>query len=808
MEPERLGIRNVHCQRPKVTYNLSEHSIAAISNQRSRSSSRTSRDTRPDSPTRWATPSSQLLTPPRTPQYWMPETERFIDADGTSERSPSELGRGLDGQKARSTLAHPSERVKMSEVDLGSGPVTPLNDDTPYIRFAIEQLTRDEEFIALTRPDTASSLYSYPIIQPGYGLGFWDCNANDQDRRSELSLRMDRDSLKEEGLFKFNPTRPLSDHSTSNLGSVNLGTSFWKESGDVFIPIVHPSTTTAQYIGPTFVPIILRRFSMAALSLLCILMISAIIFCAIYSTRHEGLTAYTGSIYGNWYFIFGFFPQLLGAFIFIYVECVMATVGRISPFALMAMDDAKDRTNALFLDLYPKSLLWPRCNGDMMMTTSNLLCWLVIFTIPLQSSLFSAVPVSGGWRWATVQAVAWTLVVIYFLVLVGIISTSILFSKRATGLIWDPRSLADIVALLPQSNILKDFPGTETMESRRQIRQRLALRSGRLGYWRTPRTQTAIHGIGEEGAPTRQYTISEGKLHEKLDDGQSYRSVDVEGVAALYSPRIRFRYLPWFLRNTYLILWVVAAFILLLSLVVVSFLPWTMLSKGILPIVSALPNSSGFAPANFFYSFVPSLLGLLLYLFFQPLDRAFRKLQPWKELSHAEGAIAEKSLLLEYTAALPLFCTFAAVNAGHYRVAILSLLSLAFVLLPVLAGGLLFPLTTPAGEVRMIPDMGSFYVLLVLLIFYFLGLALAIPNRQQMYLPHAVDCLAEVVSFVHGSHILDDVSFRAPATRTDLVTHFMAGQQAGSQARYAFGVYHGRHGKECLGIDRLGRKGA
>jgi hypothetical protein len=28
------------------------------------------------------------------------------------------------------------------------------------------------------------------------------------------------------------------------------------------------------------------------------------------------------------------------------------------------------------------------------------------------------------------------------------------------------------------------------------------------------------------------------------------------------------------------------------------------------------------------------------------------------------------------------------------------------------------------------------------------------------------------------------------------------------EARYAFGVYRGRNGKECLGVERIGRRGA
>jgi hypothetical protein len=53
------------------------------------------------------------------------------------------------------------------------------------------------------------------------------------------------------------------------------------------------------------------------------------------------------------------------------------------------------------------------------------------------------------------------------------------FFRRSTGLIWDPWSLADIIALLSRSNSLED---TKAMTSKRELRTRLAVSSERLGY--------------------------------------------------------------------------------------------------------------------------------------------------------------------------------------------------------------------------------------------------------------------------------------------------------------------------------------
>ena len=688
----------------------------------------------------------------------------------------------------------------MDNVSLDSGPPTPNTDDTPYIRFAIEQLTRDEEIRAVQRPNSETSSDSYPVdrilpnhlrddyIQPG-----------SIHTREELALaRKHRSSPGSERLFRYNATRPLSYDSAD----VQL-----PASSDIFIP-VEPPLPSSRYPDLTFVPTILRPFSMMTIALLCVLMIAAIIFCAIYSTYHNGLLAWYAGIYGGRYFVFRFLPQILAAVLFMIIQEVMCASRRLLPYTLMSMDGAGSRANALFLGLYQKSFLWPRWDGPASINIANLFLWLSIFTVPLQSCLFSVIPVNGTWRWTAVQGIAWTLVAIYILVLIGVAMTGLFFYRRTTGLMWDPRSLADIIALLPRSNSLKDYLGTSIMATKEQIRNRLRLRSDRLGYWRTPnRTQGIFYCIGEEGESTCQYTLEGGKIHGKLAGSDIYRSSDIEKATVLYNDQVRFQYIPWYLRDTFIIFWSVAAFILLLALIVVSFLPSTAIRKGFAPQVSPIPNAQGFSPANFLYSFIPSILGLLLYLLFQPLDMSLRQLQPWATLSQHQGGTADQSLLSDYAGRSPLGCAWSALNAGHYRVSIISLLSFLFMLLPILAGGLFFALTTPYDEVRMIPNLPAFYIILAVLILYLLALLILIPSRRLLHLPHSVDCLAEIFSFVYNSQMLDDAAFRAPKTQADLVTRLMSVRVGGREARYEFGVHQGRDGREWMGIERVGRDG-
>ncbi|KAL2065742.1 hypothetical protein VTL71DRAFT_3412 [Oculimacula yallundae] len=808
-----LDVQLVHQNRPQAQRALSSERPVTPLNVRleaDRSPSLTSTVSDPTTVVRWVTPPSRIYTPQRSEDTLrseatiLPDDYRHtIGANDRAYASETPLVVRFDEDQIRSIEAEASKREgKMDALSMDSSPPTPV-DDTPYIRFAIDQLTRDQDVRLAKRHSTPTSTDLYPIerVISDDGLGYMSA---EQEREAMRLVRKHRSSPAEGRLFAFNATRPLSVHSKQSQPHIAPRR---PSDPEIFLPVLL-AKNTFRHPDLTFVPAILRPLSMITLACLCLLMTAALMFCAIFSTYHDGLTQWINGIYGGRYFVFSFLPQILGACVFLYVQCVMGAITRMMPYTMMAMHDKNDRANALFFGIFPRTMLWPSWEGPLSVNIAKSFFWLSIFTIPLQGCLFSAINVDGVWRWTAVQGIAWTLAAIYLLMMLAAVIVAMFFYRRDTGVMWDPRSLADVIALLPRSNCLRDYPGTDVMRNKEDIRHKLALRSDRLGYWRTPNRERGIfYCVGEEGASTRQYTLQAGKIHEKPQ-----AAWDVE-KAILYSTDTRFRHIPWFLKDTFVILWAVAAFIFLLALFVLAFLPSTAISKGFPPIVSVLPNLAGYSPANFLYSFIPSVIGMLLYLFFQPLDMAFRILQPWAELGQPAGATAERSLLLDYPASLPVACSLKALRNGHYRVAILSFLSTLFILIPVLAGGLFFPLVTPTLEVRMIPNLPSFYIILALLVLYLLALLLILPRRYEMHLPHGVSCLAEIFSFVHASRILDDAAFHEPKSKKDLVAR-LTGEKTrspsgrrGERNRFAFGVYEGRAGHECLGVERLGRRG-
>ena len=585
---------------------------------------------------------------------------------------------------------------------------------------------------------------------------------------------------------------------------------------------VEPDEDSLQYPRLNFLPRPLRFLSLVVLIFCCLLMMAAVIFCNVRSSRHPGLLQYDGVGTGR-YFLFQYLPQSLAILIIISLFIIQSAVHRILPFSILALGRSTRNTGILHgLALFPTNFLIPNFSffkhGEPRLGLCFVIFWLSLFTVPLQSSFFQTryytVDQHGFWMWTAVQPVGWTLLVLYVLLAIALLLLLLRFSGRNTGLRWDPESLADILVLLHRSNILSDFAGSE-------IHRASPIEHGsknyRLGYWTTSnRPNEAFHSLGEMDAPDRGYHSRGGKAKATYGSADSEK-YDLEGQRPIrldslqtdiHSSAVRYRWTPWFLKDTFVVAWVVTAIVLMMAFVVVSFVHHAV-ERGFLPLLPAPTTPGGFSPANFLFSFLPSLLGMILFLGWQPIDLYFRALQPFANLSSLGGTTAENSLLLEYTACLPVEVTIRAVIAGHYKVAWISFISLVSITLPVLSGGVFTAqFFVATQDVRMAASMPGYEALVVFVIVYVLSFLAIWPTRKR-YLPHDISTLGQLISFIYQSKLLGDYAFREPKTKVDLVTRLLGltrGEK--SSPKYAFGVYRGNDGREHLGIDRLQRPGS
>ncbi|KAL9595480.1 MAG: hypothetical protein Q9179_004965 [Wetmoreana sp. 5 TL-2023] len=379
-----------------------------------------------------------------------------------------------------------------------------------------------------------------------------------------------------------------------------------------------------------------------------------------------------------------------------------------------------------------------------------------------------------------------------------------------SGLRWDPRSLADIVVLFQRSNVLSEFYGSE---ARRDDHGTALLKKYTLRYWIAGKRSSEIfHGIEEAQAALHGF-----RLHQRSNEKHSYQ-LDLESQRPLkastldslqkdvHSPLVRYRWLPWFLKDTFVVAWIVIAIVLMLAFIIVSFVNSAVV-RGFMPMLPSPTTSQGFSPSDFLYSFVPSIIGMLLFLLWQPIDLYFRALEPFAQLGGStRGSPADESLLLDYTACLPAEVTIKAALAGHYKVAWISFISLMSATLPILSGGIFTAqYFIPSREVRVAADMSGYYALVVFVAIYALSFLVVWPGKNRR-LPHDIRSLGQILSFMYESRLLNDATFWQPRSKVDLVTRLL-GTLTGDRgsSKYAFGVYRGRDGKEHLGIDRLHR---
>ena len=552
----------------------------------------------------------------------------------------------------------------------------------------------------------------------------------------------------------------------------------------------------------------------------------ALIFSNIWSSRHQGLWAYD-NVGTSRYFLFEYLPQILAIVIIFWLFAVQNALHRVLPFSMMHSERRASTSNilhtaALFPTNYMIPNFWCFRHGENLLGTCFVVFWLSLFTVPLQSCLYQTRYFSADgesfWRWTSVQPVGWTLLALYLVLATALLLLIFKLKFEPSGLRWDPRSLADILVIFQRSNIFSDFYGSEAnngsilgaLPKKYTLRYWIAGRRSTEIFYGVEESQASLHGFpsnrGEKDHTVPQAMHSQSAQMD-LENQRPLKSSSLDSLQRdIHSPFVRYRWLPWFLKDTFVVAWIVIAVVLTLAFVIVSFVN-SAVQRGFFPRLPAPTTSQGFSPADFLYSFVPSLVGMILFLFWQPIDMYFRALEPFANLgSSTHGCQAENCLLLDYTACLPIEVTIKAVYARHYKVAWISFISLMSATLPTIGGGIFTAqFFIPSQQVRMAASMPGYYALVVFLVIYGLSFLTIWPTKKRR-LPHDISTLGQILSFVYESHLLNDATFWQPRSKIDLVTRLL-GNLTGDRgsSRYAFGVYTGRDGREHLGIDRFHR---
>lgn len=750
----------------------------------------------------------------------------------------------VDSERISPTLAQSSVAQDINRE--GNAP-TPGVDDTPYIHFALDQLTRDEEVRGSRtwplqdapqyRQDNSPTIPWPVALQPQHR--YETVPQDEQYDPRQDSLSMTQASPQRNPHRLSGALHPQSEKEILAQRSAN----------------VYVQAPESRHIFLDFVPGTLRALKLSIFIILLVLYIACLILAGIWSRINTGLLAY-GSFGDSRYVLFQYIPTLLGILLWFGLVQIQVAVFRIAPF--IAMSDASNpraRKAGQTLPLQPRSFFLPSFKhfsaGQPIIAIFLFIAWAQIFTIPLLGSAFNVYQnTAGRWHWVAVQGVIWTVIALYILLAIATIGLLVNLHHTSTGLRWDPRSLSDMIVLLERSNALDDAPAENTP---------------RLGYWHTMHRPTEMfHTWGIESKPARSYGVEAGRITEKrysnpdadLEAGRHSKDAfipkeprhDNSSTTTINSHKSP---IPWFLTPFWALLWPVVALVLLIAFLVVAYLPSTSLRGQFAPLVPSAVSNFGFSGTNFLYSFLPTLLAMICLLGWMDLDYATRLLAPYASLTNTTrsvltsksgrteevGDVAERTIMVSYSADMPVLVTIAALVNKHWRVAVTSIITLLALALPVLAGGIWWAeFYVGIQRVGVSTQLPVFYALTAFVVVYALGWVVcswqpASLRHSAQLLPEKVDTFAGVRELVQDSKLLDDVAFRAPTGRVDLVTRLLGGRtrtmnresqdsvrcgvgsgdrvpsprvQRGTQVvRYGVGRWVGRDGREgWVGLDR------
>jgi hypothetical protein len=701
-------------------------------------------------------------------------------------------------------------------------PPTPGPHDEQYVRFALDQLTRDEEvrgsrrYVDADRGSSSNPFYPSTIGVSQHRVSQDPPVRSNEGRRAAptgIPPLHTRHRSKAEQILGEDPTlfdepdspivparSPRRKSTPQYLGREPLAT---PQGPDVFLPCAADASRPLN-----FLPGILRPVQLGLFIALVTLYLAALIFVAVWSLVNTGLWRYTG--FGNGrYFIFNYLPTLLGTILLLWLFQIQIAVTRISPFLALSSASQHTRDEGADLPLYQTNFLVPSSlqhfrAGQTMLGIFALVAWLQVFTLPLLASGFNVYylgsPEQGDWRWIATQGVIWPAIALYAFLLVATVALLIhLLRLRETGMKWDPRSLADLMVLLERSNALA-------------VDAELGAETARVGLWRTShRPNDVFHTYGLAGREVRKYSLEDGRITEKpahqqqggvLSDIEAQRPDTAESQAkereresdeAMLPRRASSNSslsinsmiaLPWYLRPVFTSLWAISAVVLLLAFLVVSYLPSTRVAAGFNPSIPAPVNSMGYSGTNFLYSFIPTVIGELCLLTWLSFDLAHRRLAPFFSLlSNFEGETAERSLLLSYHADLPFHAPLTAAANAHYRTAWIAIVTLLAATLPTLGGGVFWAqFFIPTQSILISAHMPAFYTLTVFFTLYALSHLILLPiSHAERRLAHVSSSdhnpaltFADILSLVRHSRVLDDVAFHSPASKIDLVTRLLS----------------------------------
>jgi hypothetical protein len=221
--------------------------------------------------------------------------------------------------------------------------------------------------------------------------------------------------------------------------------------------------------------------------------------------------------------------------------------------------------------------------------------------------------------------------------------------------------------------------------------------------------------------------------------------------------------------------------------------------------------------ATVVFQFVPGFLVSLYTWFWQDVDLFARSTQPFKGMLNPNPA--SENLLLDYNTLPPLVVTYAALKAGHGRVAWTSFMAMVQRLLPIITAGAttVVPRNNSASTIYASKPLFIGIIIWLGLYCFLIPLEVFGWNLSRHYvdrhLPRSYSSISDLLSWSYASNILrsdDGDPFEVPVRQPKnkqwyMTTRLMLklNHDGSDFAKYSFGLYESTEhkGVKCMGLD-------
>ncbi|OAP65115.1 hypothetical protein AYL99_01087 [Fonsecaea erecta] len=544
-----------------------------------------------------------------------------------------------------------------------------------------------------------------------------------------------------------------------------------------------------------------------------------------------------------------YFPSALGTLNVILFRQLVREYIRMKPFVAMAdqgetrfgQEPSKSVSGAFFP--------WQDISITRGLTSIiSLLCQLMVgFIVSLKVALLASGPATVEHSGEDATA-SWTLtlrvwpaiflIIGHVIMAAYVIWVAYLNRGKSTGLRWDPVTIADYTALFAQCNVAEYFSALELLHDRKAKKVLSTHHLFRLGYWRKnvtgmPGRSRLVYGIGTTwSAADLPPTAFKPTWYDRLtgndkgptpvDDCDKYRGGDDERLPCNQGTwpdceHYPYRHSPgcgkgWIILSV-ILAWAglcVAIYGLINGIVFHGFhltkhwsMPELSVSAGnhtfdLPPIDPTDPESKLIVYALLFRSAPVYVAGVFTATIVEWVDLNMRFMQPFINMFGHAGDAAD-TVLLAYITTSPLQVPITAIEKGHYKVAVFSILNTLSPLFPIFIGGLL-QLEDDGKKVKFNFSLSAYIGIMVFLSAWSVAMPFAFPIQKRL-LPRQFYSMADLMAMCHKSYFLQRSYLDFGDNRRTPTKDIMEARILMSGDRFLFGHYTDDEDRKHIGFD-------